>query len=322
MKILYERASAEAASRVRLLAAVSTLAIGLASAAPVFAADIASEPTSTRAASVFDGTSVSVYGGFLFNGSGTVFGGVQGDSYLGNLSELGPGGDGNAFGFSVRHALDESWDWRLGVQANSFQSAGTQYSGDTSDSFASSDFDYQFADLEVGYHTTLADRADVRVFGGARILHAGSDIDYGYDGGSKLGDYHGDAHFWAAGPRVGVEGSLPMGNSPFLLNASLAGSALFTGGDADFAFTTIDTFSDPEGASSHALASTIWNAEASASIGYNFAPNAMVEVGYQLQQFWNLAPTLSDIARDGSHSAGHQDVLSHGPFLRLTARFP
>lgn len=291
--------------RKLLLATTSVVALSLASVMSSQAADVA--PASASAP--FAGTTVSVYGGYLFNDSKDAFGGTDAGSKLGNLAALKPGHDGGDFGLSVGHAIDPMWDWKFAVQGDEFGAAST-YDGTN---FARSDFDFEFADAELGHTTMFADGDALRLFAGARFLHADSDIDYG----TSSNDYHSDGHFWAFGPRAGLEGSMPLWASPFSLRGSVAGSVLFADGHQDFVYDA-----GGPGSSQFGLDQPIWNAAISASVAYNFNPNAMIEVGYQAEEFWNLAPSVFNASINGDLTPGQADVLSHGPFLKFTAKLP
>ncbi len=303
------------ALRCRFLHSVSALVlVGLSSSAALAqSAPAPFEPSTT----------VSFEGSVLFNEGGTAFGGTEAQAFLGDLAPLGPGSDGMGFGLSIGRTIDPNWDWRFGAHIASLGDATSSDVDD--DAIAESRFAFQYLDAELGYRPELGLPFDGRLFAGGRVLHAESTIAYGYDdpGSDKIGNYGGDSDIWAAGPRLGAEASIPLGDTPFSFNISAAGSALFTGSEQNYDYLRMNGASlAGSGSASRSVDSPLWNAEASASLAYRLGPALSVEVGYRAQQWWDLAPSLDGATDDGSVTLGSTDLLVHSGFLRLTATVP
>lgn len=268
---------------------------------------------------VDQGWTVSAWGGYLFNGSQDVFSPDE-STKLGNLSSLQPGDDGFNFGLSVGHAIDENWDWKASFNAAIFDNADTTAVDEGADVFAQTKLDFQYGDFDFGYRVPFADGSVMRLFAGVRILHADTAVDYGFDDDGFNGGLTSKTNFWAFGPRIGLEGKLALGDSAFSLNYAASGSVLYSGADRDV-FYASDWYDDFQYSSSGS-ADPIWNAEGSLALAYNFNPRTSLELGYQVQQWWGLAPSVRYAEPDGDFVGGNSDVLTHGPFIKLTVKMP
>ena len=135
---------------------------------------------------------------------------------------------------AIGQQIDESLDWKIAlgftqqVPSSSYVSSGGLSSGYAE---MESAFDFQTADLELGFRPSI-DSANVRLFGGLRGMHFNDSSDkLGYTSGglgSGLGlETNYTNEFIGAGPRVGVEGSVALGDSNFGLSGLLAASAIY-----------------------------------------------------------------------------------------------
>lgn len=289
---------------------------------------------------------ISVYGGYLFNESDTVADFTNGDEFdkLGGLGRLDPGDDGWTGGLEVGSPLVSGFDLQASFNAVYFDTDESRDSGGLffediplgeGEAHASSDFDYQYIDLELGYRPGIVG-GNLRLFAGPRFLHAAQDIDYSYDNSifipvmgigevDKFGNFDHDTELWGIGPRIGAEAGIPLGNSRASLNLAGAGSVIFSNVDHDYDFEFDKLGADGSGDDDLDDSRTVYNLEASAAVSYNVTNAVSFELGYQGQKWWNLTTTLDEIDdgdADGSASVllSQGDVLVHGPFARITVK--
>lgn len=310
--------------RAELLATASLLAVCLVLSEPARASDLPPSGPPTKAppfepSATGQGWTASAWGGYLFNDSQDVFSADE-STKLGNLSSLEPGDDGYNFGLSIGHAIDENWDWKATFNASAFddaQSIGTEGLVGT---IAQTKLDFQYGDFDVGYQVPVGGGSTLRLFGGVRILHADTSVGYGFWDGGFTGELSNTSDFWAFGPRLGLEGKLMLGESAFSLNYAVSGSVLYGDSDRDVVYGSnwYSDFTD----SGDAAADPVWNAEGSLALAYNFNPGTSLSLGYQVQQWWGLAPSVRNAEANGDFTPGNSDVLIHGPFVKLTVTFP
>jgi hypothetical protein len=135
---------------------------------------------------------------------------------------------------AIGQRIDESLDWKiaLGFTQQVPSSTYVDSSGGPSSGYAEmeSAFNFQTADLEIGFSPSI-DAANVRLFGGLRGMHFNDSADkLGYQSGGPGGlglETNYDNEFIGAGPRVGVEGSMALGDSNFGLSGLLSASAIY-----------------------------------------------------------------------------------------------
>lgn len=321
------------ARRQRLLGAVSLTCLTLTLTQAAGAADLVTKAPVAAAPGV-EGWTFSLYGAWDFASAGTALSFDPSAPFLGGLPSLDAAGDGGTAGLSVRKGFAPGWDWALAAQATSLRGLSSTYSATdlpnlgSTDSTASSDFDFQVADFEVGYRPDWGKASGLRLLAGARLLHASSDLNYGYDASDKFGSYTGDfTHdngYWALGPRIGAEATVPLNASPFALTGSASGSALFGfgGGQYDYRLTNGNGPTVTTGSFSTNTPSTVFNLEASAGVQYRASSTVTFEVGYQVQQWWNVVPTVSMANDSGGFIAGDSDLLLQGPYAKSRSCFP
>lgn len=311
--------------RAELLATASLLAVCLLMSEPARASDLPVSGPPTKAPPFGEppvaapSWTASAWGGYLFNDSQDVFSADE-STKLGNLSSLEPGDDGYNFGLSIGHAIDENWDWKASFNASGFDDAQSIGVDGSVGTLAETKLDFQYGDLDVGYQVPFGDGSTMRLFGGVRILHANTSVGYGFDDGGFQGALSNTADFWAFGPRLGLEGKLMLGASAFSLNYAVSGSVLFSDADRDVSYAS--NWYDEFATRGDAVSDPVWNAEGSLALAYNFNSSASLALGYQVQQWWGLAPSVRSAEPDGDFTPGNSDVLIHGPFLKLTVTFP
>ena len=284
-----------------LLSSCGYLVLMLA-ASQVHAADV----ESTSAGSV---TLLTFEGGYLFNDSQRNFSFDSEDDKLGNLDPLRPGGDGGQFRFEIGQVFDSGWDYKVALGAILLGDDETSASAPSAsgNSEAESSLVIEIVDLELGYHTAPGG-VDLRLFGGARALHARNEQRFDYDDGDKVGTYDDDVY--AVGPRVGLGLTMPISDPhQIALVGSVSGSVLF-GDRSSRESGDDDRLSESE---------TILNVDAMAGVQLVVAEHAALTLGYKGQHFGDLAAGRSDVEKSGDYdSDGSKDVLVHGPFASLT----
>jgi hypothetical protein len=124
-----------------------------------------------------------------------------------------------------------------------------------------------------------------------------------------------DSRFAAGGPRVGVDGMVPLGGSGFAIDylggiAGLYGARSFsttTGGTAAaFGFNNFGT-------SDHAL---VFNLDAQAGLSYWLTSALKVTAAYRFDGYWGALKTL-----DANGVLTNENRLYYGPTVRLTGKF-
>lgn len=291
-------------SRAALLISVSALCLGLASHA--------------RAQTAQNELFVSAYGGYLLNDSETNFD-FDDAGKFGDLDSLSPGEDGHLIGGTIGVPLSERMDFRASLISRSFGDDETSFfdvaTGDSQGGTAS--MAVRTFDLELGYRPGV-DR--LRIFAGARLLNMSNRIDYfdlDVDPLFELSLYDYDIDLWGVGPRLGAEAVIPLGDSRVSLLLMGAGSAIFAEADEDF--IALDGFLASE---SDSRGRTIYNLEGQVAIGYDMTDSINLQVGYQAEQWWRLTSKFEEADENGGDYDGGGDVLSHGPFARVTVKLP
>lgn len=320
----------------------------------VSAAALVAAASSAQAQDATDGITVSVEGAALFGpnnlaedklGTGVLLPGSGGEiSYDENDNT------GWRAAFAVQKQLDPLWDVKLALALNhqfettsSLEFAYSTMSGGSGSTYAGlfetkNDFDFETADLEVGFTPDLDGPIDFRVFGGVRGMHYNDTFDklgtyeqtY-YSGGSATSGggsftYALDqsSAFYGAGPRVGFEASSRFGDSMFGLTSSVAGALLlgraehnyslaydFTSGvSGGIPFPTVDSSVEEWG----------WVTDFEASLGLDLYINDMTKltVGGRVERVGTLSE-FSTGTSGGDSASGER--LTYGPTLKLQAQF-
>jgi hypothetical protein len=76
------------------------------------------------------------------------------------------------------------------------------------------------------------------------------------------------------------------------------------------------------GATTSRTRRTVYNLEGSVALGYQLGNAAQLQVGYQVQQWWSLATRINVADSQGNLQASQSDVLTHGPFAKITVSLP
>jgi hypothetical protein len=263
----------------------------------------------------------SIEGGYLFNGSPSNLDFDPTFFPLNALSPLKPGRNGGRAEIAFGAFIDPAWDWRVAASATWLRDNQTLVNLPgtfvNSTAQATDKLAYQTYDVEIGNRTT-GPGSTVRVFAGARVLHATNDINYTSDDGFKLGNFDHHTQLWGVGPRAGFEASVPLNASPAFVTISGSASAIFSQREhqLDFSFNTTT------GSANFDRSPTVYNAEASAALGYRFSPLSSVQIGYRVQQWWNMVPKVGLANNTAVFASGESDVLVHGPFAKLTVGLP
>jgi hypothetical protein len=275
---------------------------------------------------------VSMYGGFLFNESDSSvdFTGDGSDTFLNALGQLDPGDDGVQVGVAIGAPLrSPAWDWQATLNGAFFEDDNSSFvatAPDTGGGSATNSFHYQYLDLELGYRPGVVPDGGLRLFAGPRLLHAATDLDYEVDvtlggGGGKLGTYERVVDLWGMGARAGAEAAMPLGSSRASLSLLGAGSAIYARSDTDYSFDFVGTSSNA-GSTSDKDEHGVYSVEARAALNFAATDRIDLQLGYQVQHWWDLTTTFADVesADTAITDVGHGDVLTHGPFARITVK--
>jgi len=330
--------------RQRLLSASSyiCLALCLGDSLPVEAADLGARPAFVGKAAPFqDRGFFSLEGGYWFNGSQSSLAFDRGDEFVNVLGPLKPGRNGWTAAIALGRTVVPQWDWAVAYRYTSLNTNSTTgsrvepLSGEFVNASASNRLRYQHLDLELGYR--LPGWESVRLFVGPRVLNARQQMHYDYNGIenfdgfstlTKLGNFDHDVNLWGVGPRAGLQASVPLAQTPWSFNASASGSMIFSRVERDFTFNFLQegaiifpTVSDA-GVTNSRTWRTVYNVEGSVSLGYQLGNMAQLQVGYQVQQWWGLATSITVADSQGRLQASQSDVLTHGPFAKITVSLP
>jgi Legionella pneumophila major outer membrane protein precursor len=338
--------------RRRLLSASSyfCLALVLTESTLVEAADVGLRPAFVgKAAPYQDRGFISVEGGYWFNGSESSLAFDRGDELVSLLGPTRPGRNGWTAAIAFGRTFGPQWDWAVAyryttlktnsVAGSSFTEFGPPFVGtETVNASASNRLWYQHLDLELGYRPPEWQSAGLRLFVGPRILNARQRMQYDYSGlstvdfdgfaaFSKLGTFDHDVNLWGVGPRAGLQASVPLAQTPWSINASGSASMIFSRVNHQHTFNFAqELFFSPDAIGSGTISSrtwrTVYNLEGSVALGYQLGNAAQLQVGYQVQQWWSLATRITTADSQGRLQVGPSDVLTHGPFGKITVALP
>ncbi len=284
----------------------------------------------------------SLEGGYAANASPSNLGFSPSDPYLSYLTPLRPGAGGGFVGATIGHTMGPEWDAALSYHATLFGKSSETAAANLPAFFpvtsstlaasASSGLWYQTFDVEVGYHPPARLAENVRVFFGPRILTAHSSINYGFnnsgtDGGGtfdKLGNFSHDIDLAGIGPRAGFEASVPLAftNAPITFDVSGAGSAIFTVVQDSYSYSSSAVTPTVTGGADSEHHPVVYGLEGKAGLSYHMNGSTTLEAGYQVEQWYNLATSVSLATDTGVYQGGYSNVLSHGPFGKITVELP
>lgn len=199
------------------------------------------------------------------------------------------------------------------------------YGGDDPDG---GEADYQehhiAVDFEVGRELGVG---NMRVFGGARFAHfdghtAFSTYQYETDHADEPIDFGGDQTrtgtiertFWGIGPRIEINGSLPLGGGAVGIDFGASVAALF--GERN---TTVSyKLSNLDFGSSSTTFAIVPNVEASAALAFMPSAHSKLAIGYRVDAYWNVMDIGLPNVEDGPNK---QNRIIHGPFAKWTVSF-
>jgi outer membrane protein OmpA-like peptidoglycan-associated protein len=212
-------------------------------------------------------------------------------------ASAGSTGDGVKLQGIVGYRFDVPWDIGVGV------GYGLLSKGSREAPFANRiRGDYTTIDGTVGY--TFADVPAgfaVRPFFGVRYVN----FEHRTKDEIGLPIFNGKYDYWGIGPRIGADMAYRFSGSPWFIGGSLAGAV--TWGEAK----ARGDFFAPDNDSGRMA----WNLDAQLGIGYEVAPGFGIQIGYQLDYWWNVN------YRVGGPASGKGDRYAHGPFLRVAYNY-
>ena len=114
--------------------------------------------------------------------------------------------------------------------------------------------------------------------------------------------YSGVSNFDGIGPRVALEGSVPLGSSKVSFDWEAGAAVLF--GDTESTEYSFGTYYGNE-------STEVINLDLSAALSYMITPNATVSIGVKGEQFRNIDLNFGDT----------DEIISRGAFLKFTTKF-
>lgn len=262
----------------------------------------------------------------------------EGAVYQSNVDKLGDTtdklGENNGFGdlygsVALTKAISPDVDWRLAGaihagQDNDFSFNVPTGSGAVDLSFGNS-YNFQTLDFDIGKHVQ-AQSADIRFFGGLRLLHSKEKLDL-HEGitptdpaTDKAGsvDKLGSSEFYGIGPRVGAEVYYPLGET-WGLTGAVSGSAMWGRRTDKLSFTATehdptpapgDPVDQTQSASiSQHSSEVVTNIDLSGGVTFRPWDNTTFTAGYRVEQWHNLL----EFSEKSSQTF-------NGPFLRLEVK--
>lgn len=182
-------------------------------------------------------------------------------------------------------------------------------------------------DFQAGYDVGLGEGISGTVLGGLRYAQISQNTHVGIlDLGGFL-EYsdHRDSKYWGLGPTVGLKASMPFEDSGFGVSGSLVGGLLIgqLKSDTDGADSSGRPV-NPRNISSTSLAETI-NSEVALTYMMPSGPfqDVSFAAGYQVAYYAGVRDTRNGSSGNGAAVYGsvHDDLLDHGPFLRISYGF-
>ncbi len=232
---------------------------------------------------------------------------TQGDKYPSDHRELRPAGNGGGIQAYVSYDLTPNWDLRLTGSGNwlsdyySYEFSGRQ----------ATHVNYYYADFDAGYNLNPCPNTSLRLAGGVEYANFASTFSEGFFS-SGVYHYFGGLKnsFWGVGPHASVEGSYAFGRSGFSAVGWLDGSALF--GD-------LSQSGEAAHNSNTAGGRTAFGLRAYAGFAYALPVqnvDASVNLGFQVQQWWNVNSTAF-----GDQGTSHASELFYGPLAGFEVHF-
>jgi outer membrane protein OmpA-like peptidoglycan-associated protein len=117
--------------------------------------------------------------------------------------------------------------------------------------------------------------------------------------------FHGKFDYWGVGPRIGADLAYRFAGSPWFIGGTVAGAVTWGKAKADGDFFASDSDSGR----------MAWNLDAQVGVGYEVAPGFGIQIGYQLDYWWNVNYKVA------STTSGKGDRYAHGPFLRVAYNY-
>ncbi len=190
---------------------------------------------------------------------------------------------------------------------------------------------YTTADFEAGYSMPMGGSSSLRLFGGVRfahldqtakatVEHASFDLAYyNYSGRRKT-------TFTGIGPRLGLDGTVGIGNSGFNIFGGLSGALLLGryNDKHDFNFVGTNGVNRAFAYRDEKKTKIVPNVEGELGLGYNFRTGSGgstvgLQLGYRGEAFFGAGTKGFTSAIVAEKANG--DYLMHGPFVRLVATF-
>lgn len=287
----------------------------LAAAAAALASAPGANAIAADAVATDDSLNLSIEGGLVvsdfskssdFSGFGSKLGEVEDADYdLGGYGAISIG----------KNFQDSPFDWKLSGSITEFMTneRNSYYNYGEYTLSETDDFDFQAVDFDLG-NNFGDENVKGRVFAGIRALHstdsATADQGVYYDIYSL--DFEVGGEFLGVGPRVGLD--MRVGGTVGLVG-SVAAAAVF-GRQTNDASISYDFLGLDYAEVNDTETDWDWVTDVSASAGISVRPSSDTElvVGYRVEQLTGTREASSDLTRD-------EDVLQHGPTLKLNVKF-
>ena len=269
-------------------------------------------------------TQISVEGGPVFSDGAPAGRGLQEyndhEGKFGRVSNDVGDQDGWYAKLTLERQFAPNWDWRIAATVTRLAAAGKRW-GPNEDGEAArlrSDLDFDTLDAEFGYRPGDAWPFGLRLFAGLRGLHAWDSLRYRYAEDGAEYQFRSSADTWGLGPRAGLDWLHRYRDSRFGFVGSVSGAALFASSDIT---TRRDQTGEEPFRNADDRGRTVFNLEGSFGAVWFISAESNLTLGYRAQKWWNIRNAQETDGGGNVIDARDDDVLVHGPFLKVDYRF-
>lgn len=328
--------------KLKLFVSVSALAVMASLSTPAHAADAAALPPASEWTISVEGNFINLNDLNLWWGaqdeaiSGSVCdptetGGYCEHNYVNPAGPLALHGWGGAVELGWKPA-DMGFDLLLRgrySQTNTENISGTWgYEGGTKPDGGTASYteSHTTMDFEVGHELGIG--GGLRVFGGARYARFNGqnsfatyqyESDWAGDGGKSPDQYASgtmNRTFNGIGPRIGFNGSIPIGDSILGLDYGASGALLFGDRATVLNFTEYTLQNKKPDSSTQFV--MVPDVELSAALTISPSDNTKISIGYRYEEAFGVMDTGLPGVENGPNK---QDRIEHGPFAKVTFKF-
>lgn len=252
------------------------------------------------------------------------------EDFIGSV-KIGRRAAGSPWDYAVAFSGGSGFDATSDTLADS--DAGTPWGECSSEDGVcdmSDDVRFYTGDIEAAYNTARGEtefRWLIGVRAGYFELNRGNPRFPESTSEAGLSDNNERSRFFGVGPRVGGSFSKPINAGRTSLVGGVSGGVLF--GDLKYTKTHITINSDTRHEDSESDSKAVFFADANLGISHALSDYVTIEVGYGAKFSGNVLRTTTEFTDTSSSSdtthfdldRGDADFITHGPYIRLTARW-